>query len=152
MLTAMWLLLVHLKYCVQPRRNDYVFLYFRFGIFNCDTPHWFLYLANVKRISTFWLFLIIFTKYPTTSGLKKKKKWQDKKTKKRCQESISPSLAKGKLSGKNEKIFSNLSGDVMSTSTYFTNYRSCCSQVFYGVVVLKNSKTSKKHTRGGVLH
>ena len=150
MLTAMWLLLVHLKYCAQPRRNDYIFLYFRFGVFNCDTSHWFLYLANVKRISTFWLFLIIFTKYPTTSGLKKKK-WQDKKSKKRCQESISPWLRENWVV-KNEKMFSNLSGDVMSTSISFTNYRSCCSQAFYAVGVLKNLKNSKKHTRGGVPH
>ena len=32
---------------------------------------------------------------------------------------------------KNQSKFSNQLGDTMHASRYFTNYRSCCSQVFF---------------------
>ena len=98
-----------------------VFVFSFYSIFNCDISHWFSYVASVKTASSLWLFLITFTKYPTRFGLKIWK-WQDKKTKKRCQDNIPHSLAKGKLQGKNEKKFSNHLGDAcrLSCTSQFT--------------------------------
>ena len=64
------------------------------------------YMSQVsKQCPVFgYLFQIIFTEYSTKSGLKIKK-WQDKKTKKHCQENISHSLAEGKLRGKMKRSF-----------------------------------------------
>ena len=73
-------------------RNDLLFFAFLvYSILNCDTSHWFLYVASFKRMSSLRLFLIILTELD----------------------------------------------DAMPTSIYFAIYKSCCSQVFYGVAVLK---------------
>ena len=54
-------------------------------------------------------------------------KWQNRMTKNGFQEKNSSSLSKGELRGKNERKFSNQSGDITQASIYLTNYRSCCS-------------------------
>ena len=113
-----------------------------FCIFNLYN-HWFLYVASVKTTSSLRSCLIIFTKYPTKSGLKLQK-CQDKKIKKYSQENISPSLGKENCVEKNEGKLSHQSGDVMPTSVYLTNYRSYCSQIIYREIVLKISENSQE--------
>ena len=112
-----------------------VFLSFSiYCIFNCDTYYWFLYVAKVKATTIFWSFLIIFTKYPTKSGLKIQKCLDRKRLEnvaKKIFYRISPSFQ-----------FSNQSCEVIQNFTYFTNYRGCCSQVFYKVVMLNISENS----------
>ena len=114
-------------------RNDLLFCIFGLlNIFNCHTSHWFLYVASFKRMFSLRLFLIIFTEYPIKSGLKIQK-WQNKKAKKTLPRKYFSFF--GKTSEENEKKFSNQLGDAMLTCIYFTIFRNCCSQVFYGINV-----------------
>ena len=68
-----------------------------------------------------WLFLIIFKKHPTNSGLKFKNEWTKRLQK--LLKNVSLSFTKGKLDEKNEWKFSNQSGEVMYASMYLTKRR-----------------------------
>ena len=93
----------------------YFFVFLLSCTFNNDTSHWFLYVASVKTVLSLPPFLIVFTKYPTKFEFKIQKS-QDKKTKRHCQENISPFWLRENCMQKNEKKSSNQSCDVMPTN------------------------------------
>ena len=126
----------------SPMEQRIAFFFFVFWIycfFNCDTSYWFLYVASVKVTSFLRSILIIFLKHPTKSALKIARqmindgKWQYRSLTTFCLPCLRKNCAE-----KNERKFSNESGDTMHTSRYFKNYRRWCSQVFYSTEIPEN--------------
>lgn len=72
---------------VLLKKNLFVFVFSVYCIFICDTYHFFLYDTSAKITSNLWLSLIFFHKIPHQFVIETQT-WQNKKTKKRCQESI----------------------------------------------------------------
>ena len=120
--------------CVTMEKQLTFFMYFRFGTFSFDTFHWFLYVISVKTTFSLRLLLWFFPQnIQPNLDWKYRNNWT-KKLKDVSKKIFHFPYLRENCMEKYKKKFSNQSGYVMLTSIYFTNYRSCCSQVFYGVL------------------